>query len=152
MADPERQASTAKGKSASWPYLALIVLLVGGGIFFFWVRPARTTNAADSAGAAESSIALETFVVNLNGSSERAYLRVGITLGLSGAPRRNKDELPVALVRDTVLSVLSAAHADQLVQPEGKRQLKEDILKALKNRAPQLGVQDVFFTEFLVQM
>jgi flagellar basal body-associated protein FliL len=65
---------------------------------------------------------------------------------------RNREEIPVALVRDTVLSVLSAARAEQLVQADGKRQLKSELLQALQERLPQLGVEDVYFTEFLVQM
>jgi flagellar basal body-associated protein FliL len=39
-----------------------------------------------------------------------------------------------------------------LLQIEGKRQLKEELLKALQERVPQLAVEHVYFTEFLVQM
>ena len=131
----------------------VLTVVVGtvGVILFFWLRPQPTTRTAE-ASSVQSTLALETFVVNLSGSGERSYLRVGISLGLSHAPARNQGQVPMALVRDTVLSVLSAAQPAQLLQPEGKRQLKAELLRALQERVPQLGVEDVYFTEFLVQM
>jgi flagellar basal body-associated protein FliL len=130
----------------------VLVLALGAGGIFLWMRPATPTSAAENHVGVGSTVALETFIVNLTGAGDRAYLRVGITLQLSRPPARNKEEIPVALVRDTILSVLSTARADQLLQPDGKHQLKTEILQALKDRAPQLGVEDVYFTEFLVQM
>jgi len=96
---------------------------------------------------------LETFVVNLDGGGQRAYLRVGITLGISHPlPRNAKEELPVALLRDAILSVLSSAQPEQLVKAEGKQKLKADVLRVLQERAAGLGIENVYFTEFLVQM
>jgi flagellar basal body-associated protein FliL len=150
---PDPQVSPAPSKTKSRLAVVLALVLGAGGIFV-WMGPARPASAPESNAGVGSTFALETFVVNLSGSGERAYLRVGITLGLSRPPSsRNKEEgIPVALVRDTILSVLSTARPEQLLQPEGKRQLKAEILQALKDRAPQLGVEDVYFTEFLVQM
>jgi flagellar FliL protein len=110
----------------------------------------RSTNAGENGAAIAYTLPLETFVVNLGGG-DRAYLRVGIALALSHVPAR-KEEMPVALIRDTILSTLSTARAQQLAQADGKEKLKAEILQALKDRAPQLGVRDVYFTEFLVQM
>jgi flagellar basal body-associated protein FliL len=33
----------------------------------------------------------------------------------------------------------------------GKTKLKADLLHALQERIPQLGVEEVYFTEFLIQ-
>jgi len=148
---PEPQVPPARPKTKIWVAVVFTVLLAGAGIFF-WTRSAHLPNAAENETPVGSTLALETFVVNLNGGGARAYLRVGIALTLSRPPARNKEEIPVALVRDTVLSVLSTTRPEQLTQPDGKRQLKADILQALKDRAPQLGAEDVYFTEFLVQM
>jgi len=131
--------------------VAVAVVGLGAGGVYFLMQPSRPASTEGAAGAG-STLPLETFIVNLSGSGDRAYLRVGITLGLSHPLPKNKEEIPIALVRDTILSVLSSARAEQLVQAEGKRQLKGELLQALKDRAPQLGVEDVYFTEFLVQM
>jgi flagellar basal body-associated protein FliL len=146
---PDPQVRPAPSKTKRRVAVVFVVVLGGAGIFF-WMRPLVPTNAAENNSAVGFTFPLETFVVNLNGG-ERAYLRVGIAVGLSRPPAR-KEELPVALVRDTILSVLSSVRPEQLTQPEGKSKLKAEILQALKDRAPQLGVEDVYFTEFLVQM
>ena len=142
---------SARKKKKGWLAMVLALGLGGAGIFV-WLRPERSTSAAEGA-AAESTLALETFVVNLNGSGQRAYLRAGITLGLAHPLARNQAEgVPTALVRDTILSVLATAQPDELLKLEGKRQLKEELLKALQERVPQLAIENVYFTEFLVQM
>ncbi len=150
MPDPQVSPGPRNKKKLGMPAVALVLVLGAGGIFF-WLRPRHSTSAAET-GSVQFTVALETFVVNLSGSGERAYLRVGISLGLSRPLARNQDAEHMALVRDTVLSVLSSAQPEPLLQAEGKRQLKAELLRALQERVPQLGVQDVYFTEFLVQM
>ena len=141
--------------------VVLALLLASGGIVV-WLASQRSANNSEGA-ASESTLPLETFVINLTnanlngapatGSSQRAYLRVGITLGLAHPLPRNQAETPpTALVRDTILSVLAGAQPDELLKAEGKRQLKDVLLKALQERVPQLAVENVYFTEFLVQM
>lgn len=141
----------APRKSRLWPTLVLFLGLAGGG-GYVWLRTQPSTGGAGKA-TAESTLTLETFIVNLNSSGQRGYLRVGITLGLGHPLLHNSTEsAPIALVRDTILSVLATAQPEQLSGIEGKRQLKEQLLKALQERAPQMAVQSVYFTEFLVQM
>jgi flagellar basal body-associated protein FliL len=144
--------STSKNKRRKgWLPVGIILLLGAAGVFV-WLRPQISTSTGE--GAAESTLALETFVVNLTGSSQRAYLRVGITLGMAHplANRNQPDAVPIALVRDTIVSVLATAQPEALLGLEGKRQLKEELLKALQERVPKMAVQNIYFTEFLVQM
>ena len=65
--------------------------------------------------------------------------------------KRGEEMAPVAQVRDTILSVLAEAKVDELMTAAGKTKLKEDLLHALQERVPQLGVEEVYFTEFLIQ-
>ena|ERR1700722_276 len=140
---------TAK-KNTGW-MAALVVLGLAAAGVFFWLRSERSTNA--SGNGAEFTLPLETFVVNLNGSGQRGYLRVGISLGSTQSFSRGKAEaIPTALVRDTILNVLATAQPEELVKLEGKRQLKDNLLQALREKAPQLAIDNVYFTEFLVQM
>ena len=155
---PDQEASFApasvpqklrKGNKASLG-ATLAVGLIAAGAFAWW-NLERPATASESAG--ESTLPLETFVVNLEGSGQRAYLRVGITLGLSHPVSNRKGEMPpMALVRDTILAVLATGQPEELLKVEGKRQLKDQLLKALQEKVPQMAVEDVYFTEFLVQM
>lgn len=138
-----------QGKKA-WLGVVLALGLTATGAFAWWSSQ-RSTSAAE--GAAEFTFPLETFVVNLEGSSQRAYLRVGITLGLAHPVSTRSGELPpMALVRDTILAVLAAGQPEELLKVEGKRQLKDQLLRALQEKVPQMAVENVYFTEFLVQM
>jgi len=157
---PDAHASSAlksahtpqkRNRSKTGGIVLVLALLLGAAGIIVWLGRQHGISASEH--GTESTLPLETFVVNLAGSSQRAYLRVGITLGLAHPPPRNEAEaVPTALVRDTILSVLATAQPDELLKLEGKRQLKDELLKALQERVPNLAVENVYFTEFLVQM
>ncbi len=97
-----------------------------------------------------STLHLETFVLNLADPDQKSYLRVGIDLGLN-REMKHGEEAPVARVRDTIIGVLALARVEELLTAKGKAKLKEDLQHALEERAPELGVEEVYFTEFLIQ-
>ncbi len=101
--------------------------------------------------AVKSSLHLETFVLNLADPEPRSYLRVGIDLGLSREMGRGENAPPVSAVRDTILGVLAQCRVDDLLTAKGKEKLKDDLLHALQAREPGLGVEEIYFTEFLIQ-
>ena len=100
-------------------------------------------------------IKLEGFTVNLADSEPSHFLRTTLALEVDGLPEESKEKpdatVPVARIRDVILSVLTASKADPLLTSEGKSQLKKNILTSLKSEIPDLGVRDIYFTEFLVQ-
>jgi flagellar basal body-associated protein FliL len=124
------------------------------GAVAFWFVTSRTSDSsvqANDRSVFQSIFHLETFVLNVGGADQRAYLRVGIDLGLSQPAKRAEEAVAVAQVRDIILGVLGEAKADDLLTAGGKARLKQDLLRALQQRVPQLGAQEVYFTEFLVQ-
>jgi flagellar basal body-associated protein FliL len=94
---------------------------------------------------------LETFVINLADPQQRSYLRVGIDLGLNHEIGRGEQARAVAPARDVILSVLAQASVEELLTTKGKASLKQSVLSALQERLPGLGVEEVYFTEFLIQ-
>ncbi len=98
---------------------------------------------------------LEPFVVNLADQEDNRFLRIGVDLGLESPPpaKEGKGEgaVPTARIRDCILGVLSTWHSDALLAPEGKEKLKDELVKALQARVPDLSVREVYFTDFLVQ-
>lgn len=137
---------------------AVVALLIAGVGVFFWMsnskKPAKENGKKPAKNVEVMSVLhLETFVVNIIDPEQKTFLRIGIDLGLGKKPGKGEggESAPVALVRDTILSVLSVQKPDDLLMPEGKTRLKEQLLKALQQRAPELEVQEVYFTEFLMQ-
>jgi flagellar protein FliL len=127
----------------------LVLALAGLGIWFWNTRRLEPGPAGRS--GIKSTLHLETFVLNLADPGQRSYLRVGIDLGLGSEIGKGENAPPVALVRDTILGVLGQSRVDDLLEEKGKTKLKADLLHALQERVPVLGVEEVYFTEFLIQ-
>ncbi len=148
-----------------------IATLGVGGVMYYLAHTGRLPTQAGTAQKTEVAVpitthamVLEPLLVNLADTGGTAYLRVSLTLRVSG-PADNKgakakdekgkddkggDEA-VAEVRDTVLTVLGRQTADGLLAANGKRNLKAELKTALAEHNGDLKVIDVFFTEFLVQ-
>jgi flagellar FliL protein len=135
--------------------LGLAVLTVVGSLGCKKSSPAPSGPGKGApASKVKAVMHLEPFVVNLADAEENRFLRVGIDLGLESplsAKGGKEGEVPTARIRDCILAVLSTWHSDALLAPEGKQKLKDDLVRALRERAPELGVKEVYFTDFLVQ-
>ncbi len=153
-------ARTPKKSSKSMVIgMVLFAAVVGGGSAWYLQRRNHT---AEGARAAETStspkyiVHLEGFTVNLADPEATHFLRATIDLGIDRLPEGADNEkpaqaIPVPRVRDAILSVLTVCKADELLTPEGKAQLKKNLLETLNKNVPELGVRDIYFTEFLVQ-
>jgi len=146
-------AETQESKRKSPFVLIALALLAGLGIggagVVLFGHPRPKTD--DDKPKVKEVLHLETFTVDLSDPEQRTYLRVGLDLGLDHETKSGSKAPPTALVRDTILTVLMAAKPADLVSLEGKQKLKEHILQALHDRAPELGAHEVYFTEFLMQ-
>jgi flagellar basal body-associated protein FliL len=130
---------------------ALAVVLVAVGTWFWSTHRTAPEVPAGGGGPVKGTLHLETFVLNLADPDQRSYLRAGIDLGLGQERGGGENAPPVAEVRDTILGVLAQSRVDELLTAKGKSKLKEELLHALQERVPGLGVQEVYFTEFLIQ-
>ena len=137
----------------------LFALVVGGGAVWFVQQRERTAEASkarENSSAPKYIVHLEGFTVNLADLEETHFLRATIDLGVDRIPEgADKDKpaqsLPVARIRDAMLSVLTVCKANDLLTPEGKAQLKKNLIESLNREVPELGVREIYFTEFLVQ-
>lgn len=152
-ADPHRDNPKKSGSNFLTLVLLPVVAVAAASGAWLWRGKAASPSSQPAQSAKVGNVLhLDTFVLNLAGEDERAYLRAGIDLGLRGEARRKESEgPPIALVRDTILGVLSAAKSEDVLTPQGKQALKANLLRALQERVPELGVEEVYFTEFLIQ-
>jgi len=152
--DPHEEIKEVKerptGRRFTLALVVPVVILAVIGLWFWAGRGSETSAEANGETQVKATLHLETFVLNLADTDQRSYLRVGIDLGLNQEPKRG-EAAPVAEVRDTILSVLAEAKVDDLMTAAGKARLKEKLLRALQDRVPKLGVEEVYFTEFLIQ-
>ena len=57
----------------------------------------------------------------------------------------------MAIIRDSIISVLAQSKSAELLTPEGKAKLKKEITDSLNRDVPALEAREVYFLEFLVQ-
>jgi flagellar protein FliL len=159
MAAPTPAANAPAKKKSKLPLILIAaVLVIGAGVGgWMWRRSAEKPQAAAAAAPTaevNSVLSLDSFVVNLQDPSGNGYLRVSIDLGLAApAKEDDKDKQASYLprLRDTILGVLGSQSVDALLTPDGKTQLKADLLKAINASVPELQCKEIYFTEFLVQ-
>ena len=146
--------------------ISLIALLAaaaaGAGTWFFMSRHEAAPLPAQSAAAAVAPLAvpvffpLEPMTVNLQSDDgQQRFLRIGLTLKLNDPKVQQQltDHMPE--VRSRVLLALSNKHPDDLAPLEGKRALATELRTLIeqpndKGAAP-ISIEDVLFTEFVVQ-
>ena len=158
--DKQEQEKKPKSKLPLIIAVGLVALLGGGGGVWFFTHHSKTAEASPAEAPKEEAtpefvLHLDTFTVNLADAEEGHFLRATIDLGLEKAPKgateKGAGDFPVARARDAILSVLTVGKAEVLLTPEGKTQLKQDILQTLHDKVPEGGVKNVYFTEFIVQ-
>jgi flagellar FliL protein len=128
-----------------------VALLFAAGACLLGCQSGKADVAEDKA-AALATVHLEDFVVNL--ADGHSYLRIGIDLGTESETTKAKNDLPpatVPVIRDSVITLLSTLTSDDLLTPDGKAKLKQNLLKVLNDRLPELKVREIYFNEFMVQ-
>ena len=153
---PKSRKRGARGATT----VAVVLLGIGFGIWWGFVRPRDTASSSQAAVTTRAVLPLEAFTVNLADHEEGRFLRATLSLGVEGQlPAIGKGEnkpvetgaVSMATIRDSIITVLAQCTSDQLLTPEGKAKLKADLISSLNRDVPGLRVREVYFTEFLVQ-
>lgn len=94
---------------------------------------------------------LEPFVVNLMDQGGTRYLKVSIQLELSNPKVSEYAKNKTPQIRDAIITLLTNKTSEELITPEGKLLLKDEI----KQRANQIlgegNVINVYLTDFVMQ-
>ena len=134
---------------------AAIVLLGGGGYFgytmFFQEHPKGAQEGKKEKKSNEKMvlIPLEPFILNL--SDPGRHLKVAIQLELKEA----KDEASVKerapKLRDLIIMLISSKTVEAVSSPEGKFQLKDEILLRANQAMEKETFKNIYFTDFVMQ-
>ena len=140
---------------------AVTVLMMGGDEGNAQVQQSSSTNERPMQRpmkGGESALAevgpmfpLDTFTVNLLSESGRRYLKVEMNLELSGEELGIELDAKTAVVRDIIIRLLSSKSLEEISTAKGKEKLKEQIVDQLNMRLRDGHINNVYFTEFVVQ-
>lgn len=162
----EVQEQPAKGSSIKMLIIIISAALVlgGGGFLSFMLlkggEPSgEATEAreevAEGHGEAKGEqgkntlMAFQPFVVNL--SVPGRYLKVTMQFEVIDKKYRNMVEEKSPMIRDTVITLLSSKSAEAVSSPEGKFQLKDEILYRANQAMGKEVFKNIYFTEFVMQ-
>jgi flagellar FliL protein len=165
MARPTPKASGtdavgAKSRTKIWMMLGVIALLLGGGGgagAWYLTRSGPGHQDPDKAETPRPPLflALDPFTVNLQEESGEQYLQVGLTLKVDDQGQIDLLKLHMPEVRSRLLMLLSSKKGSEILTPEGKRRLSDEIIAQVKQpltlNGPPQGVSAVFFTSFVIQ-
>jgi flagellar protein FliL len=134
--------------------VVLVVALAGGVAAYLFLfsgshKPAAEAKKEEQKEVKTSLIALDSFVLNL---SERGrFLKVTIQFELSDAaniPMVN-DKMPQ--LRDAIITLVSSKSVESVSSPEGKFQLKDELLLRANQAMGKDIFKNLYFTEFVMQ-
>lgn len=105
----------------------------------------------------KSALGLEPFLVNLADTPQNRYARITLKLGLSMTPEHAagkvaKNEVVISRIRDEIISILCSKRSDQIMTEEGKQMLRKEIIERTNRALPEGNIEEVFFTDFMVQL
>jgi len=146
-----------KSKSKLIPIIGVVILLAGGGGggYWWWSHRAPAEAKPVAADPADAGIvSFDPFVANLADEGGTRFVRASMKLVIEGAEKAKEVEenaVERAQMQSAILEVLTVHTAEQLVTPEGKTALKQEILERAGHVLHDTKVTDVLFTEFVVQ-
>jgi flagellar FliL protein len=147
-------------------FLVIAVMLVvtiglAAGFFMMWSKLSEINTQAppaDNMDSNQSQMAqlgplfpLETFIVNLADEDRNRYLRITMDLELAAPTDTEKLNERLPQVRDRILMILPSKRFDEIAGVEGKTALRDEIINKLNSLFPRTVINNIFFTEFVVQ-
>jgi flagellar protein FliL len=147
------------GKVKRIVLLVLIALVAAGaaaaGMYFFLSKNGPGKSAAPPPPAPPVFFALEPMTVNLLSDDGQHYLRVGLTLKLADDKMQERITEHMPEIRSRILLDLSNKHPEDLSTLDGKHALAQELKTIVEQPtdagAPRVHVEEVLFTEFVVQ-
>jgi len=158
MEQPQKE-ETKKGKSKKLLIMIIsaVIFLAGGGFFAYTILfdgkgKGKTTEAENH--EKEKSLkpvflSIDPFVVNLSNPGQ--YLKVTIQFELKGESYEDIVKQRIPNLRDMIITLLSSKSFSSVSGPEGKLQLKDEILLRANHAVGQDVFKNLYFTDFVMQ-
>lgn len=94
---------------------------------------------------------LDDFIVNLISDGNKKYLKVNMTLELSGEELAAELDTKQDAIRSLIIDILTDKSVEEISTVKGKDKLKEQIADSLNERLSDGQIDNVYFTKFVVQ-
>lgn len=148
----EAQVGTKKrGRVKSLIIAFTVPLIIGGGGFMGYTRFFSPKHGSEEKKETEKKavlFAIEPLVLNLAGGR---FLKLSVQFELTDSSYEHMVSDKTPQLRDAIITFISSKSVESISTPEGKLQLKDEILLRA-NRVMGNGVfSNLYFTEFVMQ-
>jgi flagellar FliL protein len=155
--DDGKKAGKKAGKGINKFLLIIpvvVVALAAGGYYGYTLLSPGKGKAGNTGGPAGNEkkavlFSMDPFVVNL--SEPGRYLKVTMQFDISGEPRQEYIVEKVPILRDVIITLISSQTYEYASSPEGKSQLKDEILLRTNQIFGKEVFRNLYFTDFVMQ-
>ncbi len=134
---------------------AILVLGGAGGFVGYKMLSKKSEKAGEEGGHKKEGqvktalVPVDPFVVNL--TEHGRYLKVTLQLELADVAQQPVVTEKMPNIRDAMITLLSSKSAEAVSGPEGKLQLKDELLLRSNQAVGKDLFKNLFFTEFVMQ-
>jgi flagellar protein FliL len=160
--EKETQEKQKKAKNKIFLFgIPLLILLIGsvGVAAYFLVDFSESTSSEAEMSENKATqieplgplLKMEDFVVNIMHKDATRFLKIGITLEAKDMESNERIKSRMPQITDAVLLLVGNKQFDQIKDLQGKLQLKADLIAHINSLIGIDEVNDIFFTDFVVQ-
>lgn len=154
--EDEQQQAPPKPKSSMMKILipVILVLVLAGGGAFAYLKFFKSSGHTEEAPKKPEVIIIhemDTFIVNLSDPGGKRFLKITMKAKMSNAESNEEFTARNFELRDAVLTVLTSKESDEIITPEDKAALKQQLIACLNKLLHKGQVEDLYFTDFLIQ-
>jgi flagellar protein FliL len=146
---------------------SLALLGVGAGLFFYskatkeaLKQETEITDVPEAADGKEGEkkaqdeakiVALESFIINLNGSEGYKFMKITMSLEVDSQDTEKEIVARQAQVRDTIVVLLTSKSYSEVSGENGQQKLKEELIDTVNSFLVKGKIKKILFTDFLFQ-
>jgi flagellar FliL protein len=150
--ETSEQPKPKKNKLFLLAIVAVVLLLAAGSGYFFFLKKGEkpSTEPSHTEAATKSVLVpLDPFILNL--MEQGRFLKVTMQLELTAEEYKDMVDSKIPQIRDAIITLVSSKSVESISSPEGKMQLKDEILLRANQAVGRDVFKSVYFTEFVMQ-
>ena len=148
------------GKKKLFLFLVLGVLIIaiaGAGLFLFLGKKGHEAEEMKSGKKGKKKIENTVFmdfdpvIVNLLDPTGKRYLQVRMSIEVADKKDEAEIKKKEPMVKDVILHTLSGKTVEEVIMPEAKEKIKQDLIKKINEALGDELVLNVYITQYIVE-
>ncbi len=155
QAEDAKIEKTKKSNKSLFIIIGIIVIALAGGVTAYMLLFSGKGAATEAKHHDEKKetktalVALDSFVLNL--AEQGRFLKVTMQFELNDAADQPLVTEKIPQLRDAIITLVSSKSAEAVSSPEGKLQLKDELLLRADQSVGKDIFKNLYFTEFVMQ-